>query len=74
MEGRIIEVLLYYNKVYYSGHESLFLYLLCVDINVHYTRIYGSKPPRTRAKPCKAKDGLLLYNVVDNKCYIPMLE
>ena len=40
---------------------------------VHYIRIYGSKPPRMRAK--LRGQGWFTFainlNVVDNKCYIP---
>ena len=43
-----------------------------VILIVHYIKIYGSQPPRTRAKP--RGQGWFTFainsNVVDNKCYI----
>ncbi len=44
-----------------------------VIVIVHYVRIYGSKPPRTRAKPRMVYVAINSY-VVDNKCYIYPLE
>ncbi len=45
-----------------------------VIVIVHYIRIYGSKPPRTRAKPRGQgwfKHVAINSYIVDNKCYIP---
>ncbi len=41
---------------------------LYVIVIVHYIRIYGSKPPRTRPRMVYVA---INSDVVDNKCYIP---
>ncbi len=53
-----------YGKVYY------------VIVIVHYIRIYGSKPPRTRAKVYVAINSYVVNNIptgMKNACYLSYL-
>ncbi len=48
-------------------YDYVYMYVLYV-VTSHYIRVYGSKPPRTRAKP-RGRGWFTLLNsyVMDNK-------
>ncbi len=46
------------------------VYKNCYLLILHYIRIYGSKPPRTRPRMVYVAININ-SDVVDNKCYIP---